>query len=316
MPGDAWAFSKQIDELGGEWGYGLFVTRALNFHTALVLPVEFYEPTQDFERAALDAHLIGKARNDQLQEEEIGNLNVVYEVFPSVFDPIDGRIPLPDQTERSIGRHSARVLDGADEGLLIAYGWSGWTPTNTALLTREYCERYLRGGLLSRRWDRGPLAHTARDLFASDDPAEFRALWRTPGNRGFEFRNLPNDRVKLLWFETWGLQTEEPADVLVLEVGRHIRAGVAIVIHGSPTSSITDLFVWPPYRRKGYGTILEGLAAERARERGNHDLEIYLWEPDAIRGNYRARAFITRNGYEVVDSSDTEFVARGIRILT
>jgi hypothetical protein len=46
--GHLWEISKQVDELGGEWTYPIFVPRVGNFNLVSV-PVGFYEPIESFD---------------------------------------------------------------------------------------------------------------------------------------------------------------------------------------------------------------------------------------------------------------------------
>ncbi len=264
MPFDVWALTKQIDELGGEWTYNLFLPRTTNFHFASQ-PVDFYEQLADFDHIGVAALMMDRARRSGLPELEIGSLLVDFAAYSSVFNPVDGFIPTPSSTERFIGRHTASVLRVIDsETVVVAHAWSGWTPDHTAKMTRSFFDEYGTGAQLSRPWNRGPLGNTAETLLQTSDPQEFLRLWRTPRKSFSEFKTLPEGRVKFSCFETWSLQSEAPAEVLTLELREGVRVGVGIIVHELGESSIGDLFIWPPYRRRGFGMALEGFAAERA----------------------------------------------------
>jgi hypothetical protein len=58
--GNMWQVAKQIDELGGEWTYRVFVHRAANFNL-VSLPITFYEPIESFDKLELELVLIQKA---------------------------------------------------------------------------------------------------------------------------------------------------------------------------------------------------------------------------------------------------------------
>ena len=239
-------------------------------------------------------------------------------IFPSdLDDPVDGLIPMPSADETSIGRHSARIVGLRDaDTLVVLHAWSGWTPDQTAGLTREYFNTHARGSILNRPWNRGPLASTARRILESDDSSEIGELWRIPRVQAFEFKDMvPGRRVKLSRFVTWSLQDELPAEVLTLDVGKRIRAGVAVLVHDEGRTAVVDLFIWPPYRRQGLGTCLERFAEERAQAHGARELLGYVWEADSIRGLDRAERFLAKSGYQLERATGSEYVVLGRRDL-
>jgi GNAT superfamily N-acetyltransferase len=112
------------------------------------------------------------------------------------------------------------------------------------------------------------------------------------------------------------MDLECPAEILMLKLGRRISAAVAIIVHrqGESRSELSDLFVWPSYRRQGYGLLLEEFAAERARKAGSSDLGIYLWNSDALKGKDRALSFMRAANYSHIEESPgSQFMAYGKR---
>jgi GNAT superfamily N-acetyltransferase len=314
VPGDLWALMKQIDELGGEWSFNLFVPRTVNFHLAPAA-LDFYEPLGDFERVGLEALLLQRARRAGLPLAETGSVVVDYAAYPSIFNPVDDFLPLPSPGERTIGRHTASVRGIVDgDTLVVAHAWSDWTPDGTAKMTRTFFEENARGGQVSRPWNRGPLGSTVESLLETADPQEFQELWRAPRKRMSQTKVVPTEgRIRLSSFESWSLQSETPAEVLTLEINDRIRAGIAILTHDHEESSISDLFIWPPYRRRKLGTLLEQFAANRTIVYGNKRLVAYIWEADAVRGKERAIGFLGSVGYEIAESQGTEYVVRAVR---
>ena len=181
--------------------------------------------------------------------------------------------------------------------------WKGWSIRNSiAYVTREYFEKHAREGLISRDVAGGPLPTTIRSLLETEDPGEFRRLWRLGRNRG-TVTNIRNDsELRLHWYVSWSVQDECPAEVLVLQRGR-IRVGVAILVHRPQQrlGELSDLFVWPPYRRLGYGTTLEQFAAERALLAGATQLAAYVWNADVALEEERALTFVNSCGYTEIE---------------
>ena len=65
-------------------------------------------------------------------------------------------------------------------------------------------------------------------------------------------------------------------------------------------SILKELFVWPAYRRLGYGTVLESAAAERAKLWHASSIQLLFHEVDAMPSNRAAgRGFAGKRGYRL-----------------
>ena len=167
---------------------------------------------------------------------------------------------------------------------------------------------------MMRRWDRGPLANTADELLNTSDPQRFRQLWRearSPAN----VRNgdKPWRSMNLSSFSTWSSNAKVPVELLTLQTYAGVRVGVAILFHLNRESSIRELFIWPPYRRKGLGSLLERFAIERATAAGSIRIKAYVSEADSIRGLTRATAFLESREYNVRYIEDDDYIVEANR---
>lgn len=313
---DLWVLTKQIDELGGEWSFPIFTHRAVNFLIGWREPI-FYEPISGFERLGLEALLKGKAVA-YCPARIRGDVGVSIKVFPSIFGSDDGLIPVPGDSESPIGEHFMAVLGVKDiDTLIIRNSWSGWRRQagGVGYLTRQYFEEYGTEAMLARPWEYGPDFDTVEALLRCEDKDTFNRLWRR--KRRYGTRSVPgNPDLSLSWYGCWSLDLECSAEILMLKVGRRISAGVAILIHrsGESLSELSDIFVWPSYRRQGYGRLLDEFAAERARKAKSVKLGIYLWNSDAVKGKDRAVSFMRSANYtEIEESSGSQLVAYGRR---
>jgi GNAT superfamily N-acetyltransferase len=88
--------------------------------------------------------------------------------------------------------------------------------------------------------------------------------------------------------------------VIELRTGEDFRLGWAMLFHERDrTSVLKELFVWPLFRRQGYGTIIEREAADIARIWESTKIQVYLHSVDAFPGNRVAGSFFGRRaGYE------------------
>jgi GNAT superfamily N-acetyltransferase len=312
---DFWPLAKQIDGLGGEWSFSIFVARALTFHRYSFPPL-FYEPLSSFDRLGLEAHL--RQRLDRLAPQEglYQSVSAAFEVFPSIFDAEDGIVPLPEEDEPSIGRHSVTILGVSDQDTLVfRNSWGGWNTTGIGYLTREYFDRYCREAWVSRDATAGPMAETAEQLLGEVGDSEFARLWLTGRRRGAQTNISGRTDLRYRWFESWSLNDEASAEVIVLELNRKVRVGTAVLIHyhneSVNLSVLSELFIWPTYRRQGYGRLLESIAVDRSKQSGSFEIAVYLWDADAVKGKEVARQFLQRTGYSVEEFASGEAVFYG-----
>lgn len=290
-----WALGKQIDELGGEWTYNVFVPRTINFHQPAAPPL-FYEPFGSFERLALEAYLV-ECAYEVCRPGEEGTLALAIEVFPSFFSTTDGVVVPPEPGETSIGRHTVSVIAVRGDTIYFQHAWSRWGANGMGTLSRSYFERYTRECWLFRRSDRGPLASTAERLLESDEPRHFPRLWRSP--RRIEAVGNLRPGLTATWYECWSLQDESPAWVLTLRLGG-VRVGISVIHYPiAELAQITDLFVWPPYRRQGYGSAMERIIRKRSRQLRCERLEAYVWDADVVKYPERPEKFLLSRGYGV-----------------
>ena len=311
-PVDLWPLTKQIDGLGGEWTFPVFMWRAINFHL-MASPPLYYEPVSNFDRLSLEALLHQRATNVVPYAEQ-GSLLIVVKVFPSIFDARDGVVNLPEEGEPCIGQHTLSVLGIQDENtLVIRNSWSGWKDDHIGYLSRGYFDRYGQEGSIARMWNRGPTAATVETLLRGGDGVEFRKLWPS-GRRWGTVTNVAGEkRLRFKWYECWSLQEEVPAEFLTLELDGRTRVAVAVLVHYPGVSELSELFVWPNYRRRGYGSLLEEAAADRGRQAASQELGIYVWNSDTVRQGDQAEGFLASRGYAIERYEKCQAVMYGKR---
>lgn len=307
-----WALAKQIDGLGGEWTYNVFVARVVNFHQPH-LPPTFYEPISTFDRLALEALMFQKSA-EYCDPGEEGVLNLAIDVFPSFFDVVDGVVPIPEANEEPIGRHTVNIIGVRDlETLYFRHGWSTWgAGDGLGQISRGYIEAYAREMWLMRRCDWGPTADTAGRLLRTSQSERFATLWRRQMKPEVIRDSVTN--IALRSYECWSLADEAPAEMIILHSSRSRRVAFAILVHHpeAKISSVSDLFVWPPYRRRGLGTILDRVVTDQAKRRGSKSVETYVWDADVVTSPERPEGFLMSQGYEIerFDGSQATMLGR------
>lgn len=321
-PLDLWALSKQIDGLGGEWGFDIFTRRAWNFHFA---PAWLYEPLRGFDDAWLSVWMRQRAASMGVPPELIGGTSISFKYWASMLNSEDGTVPMPSEEDRYMGQHSVQVIGiPSRDQLAFVTGWSGWAKGDgIGLLTREYVDAHATALMADRAWDAGPLGETTERLFKTQSADEFQELWTRPRTRELIRLKGPHHLEVLNgWSYTYARAAQLYTVLLTTANGAQIRVASAVVhhLHGrhqrpspTPTSQIVDFFVWPTYRRQHYGRMLEHLITNALRRIGTTKVTCAVWDADCVTpvGRDRALQFCRDRKYDVsaVDDRASAFQA-------
>lgn len=107
-------------------------------------------------------------------------------------------------------------------------------------------------------------------------------------------------------YVTLSVDSECPVDVIEARNGYGLRLGWVFLFHppadgGAAISELRELFVWPPFRQQGIGSLLEDVSANVARARHSAGLRVFFHEADAQGRTRRAgREFGVACGYRWV----------------
>jgi GNAT superfamily N-acetyltransferase len=263
-----------------------------------------YEPVSDHEAILrylrVNVELIDLSLFRQLAHPEIA-----FEVFDQAFAAPEGRLEMPTASEEPRGVHAVWVIGWEEAGdrLVFCNSWGAeWGDHGTGSVSRAYLDRYLRDAWIIRDirygWSTflGPMRHRATTR------AEARSAWQAECPRYKVPIEHRGERLCLVLYDAISLADEVPAAVEVIELKSRLglRLGWTHLFHlDDGESVIKELFVWPSFRRRGYGTILEDAAEQRAAKRGSGRLSIYLHAADALPTNRDAGTeFGSAAGYQ------------------
>jgi GNAT superfamily N-acetyltransferase len=191
----------------------------------------------------------------------------------------------------------------AGERLRFVNLWeSGWGDKGISLLSQEYLERYMVDAWHSRNVLVGASRFHSRRLAGATNDGEFARAWMIQNPRWqTKLRHRGRSR-KLYLYETLSIPGS-PVKVIEVRNGWGQRLGWAHIHHVSSrqprTSILKEMFVWPWFRRRGYGTLLKNLACQRAKARRSMSIEVVFHDADALPRNRAAgRLFGREAGYE------------------
>jgi len=310
---DIWAAAKQVDGLGGEWTYLNFIFRAANFHS-IARPPEWAEPLGGFDQLYQEVWFNSWAVKAGITLENIGTTSASIIVFRSAFSASDNLWPMPEPDEAPIGRHSITIIGIVDEDtLLFRHDWSDW-PKGYGRISREYIEEYASELWVVRPFGAGPIKSSIRSLVRAAGKPEYTSLWTLSRISGSKI--VPGcDDLRVRFWQTFSAQRDLTGEIVAIELGPNIRVAIAMVLYSSNETYILDLFVWPPYRRSGYGSILEKFIASRGESKGSSYISSIVLEGDVIKGEEAAEGFLIRRGYELAYYEDSQTSISGHRKL-
>jgi GNAT superfamily N-acetyltransferase len=323
---DLWALSKQIDGLGGEWGFDVFVRRAWNFNFS---PLWLYEPLRNFNDAWLSVWMRQKAARMGVESEAVGGTSVSFRYWASMLNSEDGVVPMPSTGDRYMGVHSVQLIGAPTRNELAFFtAWSGWAKGDgIGVLSREYLDGHATSYIADRPWNVGPLGETTDRLFRTKSSSEFRDLW-SRARPCLQIRMKGS--LKLEIYEGWSYGYACPAHLYIIFLNRPRRSAVRVascLVHHRYgkynratrpfTSEIVDLFVWPPYRRQHYGRVLEKMVSQRARTRGADLIKIAVWQADCAKPESQERAigFLQNRKYVIEAVEGRQRAFEGTRAL-
>lgn len=301
-----YAICKQIDgypEVEGTpliFGARVMVFDYLNERQA------YYEPVSTYDELLNLTRINGRLLDGHAPFSALNRLLVAFRVFNSAYAAPPGALPLPDPGDPEVGAHAAAAGFGWAEAYKALYfknSWgAGWGDRGYGFLSREYLDRYMVDAWLWRDARVGPSRFTLARLREASGPKEFAKAWMLENaRRRWRFRHDGRGH-RLHLYQTLS-HTGSPVDVIEVRDGRGRRLGWAYLHHcaGLPpprASVLKELFVWPAFRRRGYGRLLEAIAAERARGWRSSEMRILFHEADAMPRNRQAgREFAGRTGY-------------------
>jgi GNAT superfamily N-acetyltransferase len=228
------------------------------------------------------------------------------EIFESAHTSIDGAFHHPRHDEPSGGLHAVAVesYDESTETIQFWNSWgSGWGQGGYGQMSLQYARDFYYDAVVIRyaRW--GPISAKVDRMENANDPKEYRRLWAIENPRSIEHISGPNSRT---WrhrrYETISPKSGKPVACHEVTTGFGLCVGWAFVEleSGDNKAVVTEIFVWPSYRRLGIGRFLENACVEEALKKRSSMLELVVNEADSVVGPPRtlARRFLASCGYE------------------
>jgi GNAT superfamily N-acetyltransferase len=228
------------------------------------------------------------------------------EWFESSYAAPGGEILQPRPGEKSIGFHCIAV-EGYDPETEIFRFWNSWGPNwgnwGYGRISLEYVRRYYHEAFVTRHARWGPAPAKASLLEGTkDNLKELRRVWIIENPR-YRYRVRGRGRkIEIIQYYTVSPTFGDPVVCFELKTGFGLRIGWLFLRHssvGRNYSEITELYIWPIYRRMGLGSWLESAAVDEAQIQGSSEIRLLMNEADCVIGPPRsaARKFAGARGY-------------------
>ena len=286
----------------------IFAWRLMYFRGGAYARQMYYESIADPAEVARQLTLQEKLRRSGVPYPMRDSHQMAVEWFESSYSALGGIIQMPTPGEKSIGHHALMIKGYDPEAETFSFwnSWgSSWGDHGYGKMSLDYARRYYHETFVTRhaRWGPSP-AKLDQIKNAGDNDQEIRRLWMVENPRSWYIVRGKSRNVKVIYYNTLSPTAGIPVSCIELKTGFGLRIGWLFLRHSSGAikySEITELYVWPIYRRMHLGAELESAAVEEARAHGSSEIRLLMNEADCVIGPPRAaaREFAKACGYHL-----------------
>ncbi len=304
-PGELYRVAKEIDNRSEEGSFNLATLRAMKYY---FLPYRqcFYEPLSTRVQLKELADVGYTLREAYVPDYMLPHAVVSFRCFESVRTAPKGRLSLPKPGEVEIEGHAVAMAgwDYSDDSLLFINSWGRrWGDNGFGSLSPEYIDQYLIDAWLGGNARYGWTFEKARRNLSPLAPKEFAREWALENPRWRKRFSHNGRRHQWVLYEALSI-TGCPVEVIDVRNEIGLRVGWTHLFHEPDIekerrmSVLKELYVWPSFRRQGYGRLLESMAIQRARDWKSTKAQILFHNIDSFTNVRRAgRIFAERQGY-------------------
>jgi GNAT superfamily N-acetyltransferase len=233
---------------------------------------------------------------------------LVFRAFESAYRAPNGRLSLPPAGDKSIGLHCVPIdsFDQSTESFRFFNNWGlEWGERGYGYVTMEYLNKYHHETFVSRWAKWGPSPYKSLRMLDPDaEPKEIRRLWSIQNPRHIHKVRYKGRTFRYILYETLSPCTNDRVTCVEITNGFGLKLGWCFLRHRTEEKSvteITELFVWPIFRRQGIGRWLESAAVYYAECEESSEIHLIMNEADAVVGEPRGRArkFAKACGYDL-----------------
>lgn len=299
-PNDMYSVCKEIDGYPGPGTFPLISQRADNFYRVWNRQ-PYYEPASSYDKIKIASTKNYVLHSQGVSKGSYGFL-ITFHIFESIYSAPLGVVPIPKPNEKYKGIHAVAVTGWGKgmESLLFINTWGkGWGNRGWGEISREYLDKYLVEGWIMSRCRVGP-TRQKWDRLLNARGKEFSKVWLLENPRWMNRFKHNGDKHRLVRYETISVEYACPVFIFEIRNGYGLRlAWMHLAAPNLPAPFlITELIVFPSFRRLGYGSILESIASDMARRWDSKTIEIQFHDADAqVRVRMAGMMFGNKCGY-------------------
>lgn len=299
-PSEMYSVCKEIDGYSGPGTFPLVAHRADNFFRVYNRQ-PYYEPASSYDKIKV-ANTMNAFLGSQGVHKGSYLFQITFHIFESIYSAPLGVVPLPKPNEKYKGIHAVVVVgyEKGMESLLFINSWGNrWGNRGWGEISHEYLDKYLVEAWIINRCRVGP-TRLKWDRFANARGREFGKVWLIENPRWSERFKHNGDKHRLIRYETISIEYACPVFIFEIRNGYGLRlAWMHLAAPNLPAPFlITELFVFPSFRRLGYGSILESVASNMAKRWNSGKIQIQFHEADAqLSLRATGRNFAEKCGY-------------------
>ncbi len=310
-PGDLWLAARSLgDEPEQQWTFPLLLDRHLALSSAPV--AHMYEDVNSWAGLTSLMEAAEVLTHFGVPDNENISVSLGFTVHEEVLHSKDGRLMPATPTEPYRGRHNVAALgwDGNADEVVIRNSWgAGWGDNGLGYVSRSFFQAHVDSVVVRRAPHVGPSramndwmrAETWRQGRAGRPAAsDFPRGWRVENRIKAKVIQLDRNGYDLLMRELLDLENYKPLRLIELRDGYELAARAHLAEVGNKGGLLTEFWVPPGVRRRGFGRYLYDEIALLSGAIGYTELTLALNEADASeRGIARAQGFADALGLEL-----------------
>jgi hypothetical protein len=267
----------------------------------------YYESVRSPVDLARNLEAVARLQAVGIPRHTVDNHLIIVKVFRSAYTAPGGILQRPTPNDPFVALHSVALeeYDPETRNFRFWNNWgSAWGERGYGTMSMEYADEFFHEGWIYRhaRWGSTPAKHAKLASYAVAEPARLRQLWSVENPRAVY--RLPGlgrgHNAKWQWYETMSPTMDRAVACVEVRNGFGLRMGWAFVRKVSDSfAEITELFVWPTFRRAHIASFLEGLCHAQSTAWGVRELHLIINETDTVVGPIRhaARHFAEARSY-------------------